>query len=181
MYNELTREEYNKSIHKIGIEVELQNKFNDRFEHLTPEQRDDLHNNYTYDLHKNYYHVLNMIFQELSNLAKMQKPEFEHCKSSEFVTKLDLLKVKDKIMSKVSEFAVKQNAFNVKMDEAITGIQGDVKSLNELIVTLQNTQGEISTEDQTLLDEIEVRATEIVAKLEALDALTPAVPVTGSV
>lgn len=80
-------------------------------------------------------------------------------------------------MSKISEFADKQNAFNDRVDAAVTGLVADVQSLNDKITELQNTQGGITPEDQALLDAIEERSAAIATKLEALDALTPpAVP-----
>jgi len=86
-----------------------------------------------------------------------------------------LKETEKKIMSKISEFADRQNTFNDRMDIAVTDLQGDVKSLNDQIVALQATSGSITPEDQVLLDNIEARASGIATKLEALDALTPPV------
>jgi hypothetical protein len=83
------------------------------------------------------------------------------------------------IMSAISDFAVKQNAFNDRMDKAVAGLQGDIVSLNETIKTLQNSPGTITPEDQASLDTIQVRAQTIADKLDALDALTPPVPPTA--
>lgn len=131
---------------------------------------------------KNVQHMLKQIFDKLNKLEERQKHEFEWFKSLELATKHDLIQTKNTIMSKISEFAARQGAFNDRMDVAITDLQGDVKTLNDLIVQLQGTAGDVTPEDQALLDQIEVRANEIVAKLEALDALTPpAVPPSGSV
>lgn len=95
------------------------------------------------------------------------------------VSRADLLKVERHIMSAISDFAAKQNAFNDRMDTAITGLQGDVKTLNDLIEKLQNSAGQITPEDQALLDQIETRSDGIATKLEALDALTPPPPPTA--
>jgi len=81
-----------------------------------------------------------------------------------------------KIMSAISDFAAKQKAFNDRQDAAVTGLQGDVKSLNDKIEELQNSPGGITPEDQALLDELEARGEAIATKLEALDALTPPTP-----
>ncbi len=82
------------------------------------------------------------------------------------------------IMSAISDFAAKQKAHNEKIDAAITGITGDVKTLNDKITALQNTPGPISAEDQALLDELEATGSALADKLAAVDELTPpAVPV----
>lgn len=82
-------------------------------------------------------------------------------------------------MSAVSEFSVKQNAFNDRMDAAVAGLESDVKSLNDTITKLQNTAGAITPEDQALLDAIQSRSEGIATKLSALDSLTPPVPPTA--
>ena len=79
-------------------------------------------------------------------------------------------------MSAISEFAAKQNAFNDRVDAAVTGLTEDVQTLNDKIVELQNTPGTITPEDQALLDAIQARSEGIATKLEALDALTPPKP-----
>ncbi len=89
------------------------------------------------------------------------------------VTQSDLHNLKIIIMSAISEFATKQNAFNDRMDKSIEGLTQDVQTLKDLIVQLQNTPGQITPEDQALLDNIEARSDVIATKLEALDALTP--------
>lgn len=80
------------------------------------------------------------------------------------------------IMSAISEFSTKQKAFNERMDAAVTGLSGDVQSLNDKITELQNSAGAVTPEDQALLDDLQARGDAILAKLEALDALTPPVP-----
>ena len=79
-------------------------------------------------------------------------------------------------MSKISEFATAQNAFNDRIDVAVTGLQGDVQALNDEIAKLQASAGEVTPEDQASLDAIQARAETITTKLEALDALTPPKP-----
>lgn len=92
---------------------------------------------------------------------------------SELATKNDLHKLQTNIMSSISDFAVKQNAFNDRLDTAVTDLQGDVQTLNDLITTLQNSAGAISPEDQASLDAIQARTEAITTKLEALDSITP--------
>lgn len=83
-------------------------------------------------------------------------------------------------MSAVSDFVAKQTAHNDRQDAAIAGLKGDVDGLVAEIAKLQATQGQITPEDQALLDGIEARSAAISDKLEALDAMTPPVapPVT---
>lgn len=91
-----------------------------------------------------------------------------------------ILKTESNIMSKISEFATKQNTFNDRVDAAVTGLQQDIKTLNDLIEQLQNSPGEITPEDQASLNALEARGDAIAAKLEALDALTPPPVPSGS-
>jgi len=79
-------------------------------------------------------------------------------------------------MSVISDYAAKANAFNDRIDSAVTGLQGDVQALNDTITKLQNSAGTVTPEDQALLDQLQARAETIAAKVEALDALTPPVP-----
>lgn len=81
-----------------------------------------------------------------------------------------------KIMSKISEFAARQTEFNARQQTAVDGLTADVKVLNDKITELQNSPGEITPEDQVLLDDIEARNLAITEKLEALDAQTPPTP-----
>lgn len=79
-------------------------------------------------------------------------------------------------MSAISEFSVKQNSFNDRIDTAVTGLVSDIQTLNETIAKLQATSGVITPEDQGLLDQIQTRSSAVADKLDALDALTPPVP-----
>lgn len=90
-------------------------------------------------------------------------------------TKQDLKHTERTIMSAISDFAAKVNAFNDRIDAAIAGLQGDVKNLEDQIAALQNSAGQITPEDQALLDGIQARASTVADKLDALDALTPPV------
>jgi hypothetical protein len=93
---------------------------------------------------------------------------------------LELLHRKvDDIMSKISEFAAKQNAHNDKIDAAIDGLTADNKAQTDLIKQLQTSPGEISAEDQATLDQLEARTAAQADKLGALDDLTPPTPPTA--
>jgi peptidoglycan hydrolase CwlO-like protein len=89
------------------------------------------------------------------------------------VTKSDLEQMGDRIMSKIAEFAAVQKAFNERLSKAVDGLVEDVRALNDKIAELQSTPGEITAEDQALLDELTTMSAAAVEKLEALDALTP--------
>lgn len=78
-------------------------------------------------------------------------------------------------MSKISDFSDAVTAHLDRQDAAVAGLQGDVANLEAQIEALQNSTGEISPEDQALLDAIQNRAGSIADKLDALDALTPPV------
>lgn len=93
----------------------------------------------------------------------------------QFATKRDLKETEQKIMSAIQQFADKQNAFNLAIGQAITGITGDIQGLNDKITALQNSPGTITAEDQATLDALEASGKALADKLSALDALTPPV------
>lgn len=79
-------------------------------------------------------------------------------------------------MTAIADFTAKMTEFFDRQDKAVTDLQGDVKSLQDQIAALQNSAGQITPEDQALLDGIEAHASAVSDKLDALDALTPPVP-----
>lgn len=92
-------------------------------------------------------------------------------------TALNRAKQKEKTMaSPIADFAAKQNAFNDRVDAAVSGLTEDVQTLNDKITELQNSPGSITPEDQALLDAIQTRSEAVATKLEALDGLTPPKP-----
>jgi outer membrane murein-binding lipoprotein Lpp len=118
--------------------------------------------------------MLNHLTQAILLLEQTLRAD---CKSSACqITKSDLQEIANKIMSAISDFATKQNAFNDRVDTAIAGLTTDVQTLTDKINALQNTPGQITPEDQALLDTIQSRTATIATKLEALDALTPPAP-----
>jgi predicted nucleic acid-binding Zn-ribbon protein len=123
---------------------------------------------------------ISRLVQALDRDREQREREHEWLKAhSGVATKYDLQQLEHKIMSAISDFTDKQNAFNNRIDTAITDLQGDVKSLTDQITALQNSAGTITPEDQALLDGIQQRTSTIADKLDALDALTPpAVPPT---
>ncbi len=85
----------------------------------------------------------------------------------------DLNKAKSEIMSKISEFAAKQKAHNERIETAVGGLTEDVKTLNDKITELQESSGQVTPEDQALLDELQAQGEALATKLEALDNVTP--------
>ena len=78
-------------------------------------------------------------------------------------------------MSKIGDFATQQEAFNVQLDAGITDIATEIKTLNDTIAALQASSGAITPEDQALLDTATAHSQSLVAKVTALDTLTPPV------
>lgn len=159
----------NQSSSSIGLFSKVENTVSDRMDTAIKNIESD-----SYSSHNNNSHVINKIFQLTKKIEEQQKTELNWLKSQSFVTKHDLKETERKIMSKISEFAVSQSVFQNRMDVAVTDLQGDVQLLTNEIAALQATSGSISTEDQTLLDNIQSRSSTIADKLDALDALTPA-------
>lgn len=80
-------------------------------------------------------------------------------------------------MSAISTFSDSvNNAFDT-LGNSVEGITADITDLKKQIEALQNSAGQISAEDQALLDGIQARATAIADKVKALDALTEQPPV----
>lgn len=77
------------------------------------------------------------------------------------------------MMSRISEFSDAVNAHFARQSEAITGIKNDIDALKAQIEALQNSQGELSPEDQALLDDIQGKASALADSAGALDAETP--------
>jgi len=80
---------------------------------------------------------------------------------------------KETIMSAISDFATKQNAFFDRQDKAVADLQTDVKALQDTLAKLQATPGANTPKDQASLDDVQARASTIADKLNALDALVP--------
>lgn len=85
----------------------------------------------------------------------------------------------EQLMSKISDFAAAMNAHNDAIDAAVGAVQADVAWLKEQIEKLQNTPGEITPEDQALLDALQVRTQALAERVAALDAMTPPKPPEG--
>ncbi len=88
-------------------------------------------------------------------------------------TKADLEQLNNTIMTTIAEFAANMATYQEKLNVAVRDLTGDISSLAQKIADLQASQGQLTPEDQALLDGIEASASEIVAKVEALAAVTP--------
>ncbi len=113
---------------------------------------------------------------------RIRKLEYRLADTEGQLANLNLSKILHKleaIMSAISDFADKMTAFFDRQDKAVSDLQDDVKNLTDEIAKLQATPGQITPEDQKLLDNIQARAATVADKLDALDALTPPVPPAG--
>lgn len=72
----------------------------------------------------------------------------------------------------ITAYVEAQTAINDQQDAAVDGLVADIKFLNDKITELQNSPGQITPQDQALLDAIQQRARVTADKLGALDALT---------
>lgn len=80
------------------------------------------------------------------------------------------------LMSALSEFATKQKAFNGRLSTALDGLAMDIGALNKKIDALQNSAGEVTAEDQALIDDLATQGEDLAAKFEALNLQTPPAP-----
>jgi len=75
--------------------------------------------------------------------------------------------------SAIADFAAKQTAFNDQLEAALTGLEGDINSLNDTIKKLQDSAGTVTPEDQALIDALVTKGQDLSARFKALDDLTP--------
>jgi len=106
-------------------------------------------------------------------------------------SKEDLKQWKEEIMSAISTYTDAVNSafaeIGTSVDEIVTsvaGVSGDVASLKDIILKLQNNPGPISAEDQALLDNgvigvtaLAERIKKVSSALKDLDAATESAPV----
>lgn len=105
--------------------------------------------------------------------------ESEWLRSLLGITKPDLIGMEERIMRTIKEFSDAQAALLQNLSDnvdalstSVSGISDDVSYLKETIDKLNSTPGELSAEDQMLLDEAVARVTTVADKLTlAKDAL----------
>lgn len=112
-----------------------------------------------------------------SHDGKLEGFEFEENELVHLTREVSALRVEvktigERIMSAISDFSDKVNAAFDAIGKSVDGVVSDVTELKALIVKLQSTQGQITAEDQALLDKIETRVDGIVTKTQALDDQT---------
>lgn len=120
---------------------------------------------------------IHALWRQVRRYREVKERELDWFRSHfHIATKQDLMGMESRLMSAISDFKAKQDAFNDRIDAAVTGLSGDVTALKDEIIKLQNSPGTITPEDQASLDAIQARSEAIATKLEALDALTPPAP-----
>lgn len=74
----------------------------------------------------------------------------------------------------------RDDAAMTKIAQAVPAVVADVKFLKDTITKLQNTQGQVTPEDQALIDQLQARANaaatrteQLAADIKALDDATP--------
>jgi hypothetical protein len=98
---------------------------------------------------------------------------------SEAITKHDLEAMESRIMGKIKEYSDQQSANFAEIGgsvdslvESVNGLTGDIQRLKETIDQLQNSPGQITPEDQALLDSSQSQAAALSTKLKGVkDAL----------
>jgi len=84
-----------------------------------------------------------------------------------------ILHLEKSIMTKITDFAVAQKAHNDAISTSLDGLAGDIGTLNAKITELQNSPGQITAEDQALLDELQAQGQALETRIAEADALTP--------
>lgn len=131
-------------------------------------------------------HKISELIAALTGLTWQLAEDRKHRNETNVILhRIDILE--NNIMSKISDFAAQQKSFNDavsaavdSMQASLTGISGDITTLNDKITALQNSAGGVTPEDQALIDDLQAqgavlsnKATALAEALAALDALTP--------
>lgn len=86
----------------------------------------------------------------------------------------------ERLMSAISDYAAKVKQSFTAISAGLDGITGDLVTLNDKITALQNSPGQVTPEDQALLNEVQTLASGLADRVKALDDQTapPAPPPT---
>jgi hemerythrin-like domain-containing protein len=76
----------------------------------------------------------------------------------------------------IAAYAAAQNAVNSANESAVGQLVVDFKALNDLIAQLQNNPGQISQQDQDVLNDLQNQAAAFSSNLSALAAANTPVP-----
>lgn len=79
-------------------------------------------------------------------------------------------------MSAYTQYLNDQKTFNDSVDKALTDISTLISQQNALIKQLQNSPGQVTSDDQALIDQLEANGANLVQKANALDTLNPPTP-----
>lgn len=123
---------------------------------------------------------------EMRKSRRQRKIEFEWLKSHlKLATKHDLEEMEKRIMSKFSDYATKQEAFNDRTEKALdsivasnAGITQDIADLNKAIIDAQNSPEDVAKMEalREKGEALAVKAEAQATALAALDAQTPPAP-----
>ena len=86
-----------------------------------------------------------------------------------------LIKQGEQIMSAISIFAAKQAAYNTEISSDLDAIQAAIGILNDKITALQDSAGQVTPEDQALIDQLQTAGQDLATKADALAGKTPPV------
>lgn len=126
------------------------------------------------------------IFYLTRELHEVHRAINSHIGNNAILTRL--AEMEERIMSKISDFAAAQKAFNSEIGKdidslvtsaeaqatATAGLAGDIDNLNAKIVELQNSQGGVTPEDQVLIDELQAEGAATAARVKAAAAASAA-------
>lgn len=85
---------------------------------------------------------------------------------------MDLSKQGELVMATISEYIAKQDEYNAQMDKTLGNLRKDIEKLNGTIQKLQTTNGEITAEDQSLLDKAQANTEKLLKAMGELDQMT---------
>jgi hypothetical protein len=126
-------------------------------------------------------HEISSLRREIHELIEIRKNEFECRKSHELITKQDLEKVKDKILSAIQDWAAKEQADLTAISASLDNVIAGIATLDALITGFQTSPGTLSTADQAALDAIQAVSKTLVVKASAISVTPPGTPTLQSV
>ncbi len=85
-----------------------------------------------------------------------------------------IIKGQEQLMSKVTDFAAKEEADITALDAKLTDIGAGVTELKALIIAFQNTVTGLTPEEQAALDAVVTASDALVVKANAIDTTAPA-------
>lgn len=80
------------------------------------------------------------------------------------------------IMSAISDFSVKQKAYNAEVKSDLDTIKTSIDTMNALIAVLQNSAGQITPADQATLDSLDMEGKALADQADTTAGKTPPTP-----